>query len=338
MVSSPPVSQSTGGASSPGRSGSTRSYWRSCRKRCCPAGRHDRGRTRRVVATRSSRPRGLTSRRSPRPTGATVTAGPPSRRRSRTDRPRRSSAAEDHRTDDQDHQPGQYPDPQHGQGGAVGLDQLQPGEAQQSDRRPARRRAGEGSSSRPGSGSIRASRHRPRWTVRSGLVARQNGPQDQRQRDQADPHPDEDEAEDRVGQPIRPGDQGQADPGEQGQHQQPRGESDRRGRSTTASGSGGPDASVGERGSRLAPREQQDDERDRQRQRRADQDEQNGSGRSCREAMPCRGITGDPRHQPSADVQDHDDLLEVMRLHLEAAGRGDRTGRWSARRPFTSSS
>ena len=45
---------------------------------------------------------------------------------------------------------------------------------------------------------------------------------DQRQRDETDPQPDEHEAEDGVGEPVRPDRHRETDPGEQGQHEQPR--------------------------------------------------------------------------------------------------------------------
>ena len=50
---------------------------------------------------------------------------------------------------------------------------------------------------------------------------------------------------------------------------------------------------------------------------------ENGSGRSCRDAIPCSGTSMISFGSASAGVQDHDDLAQVVRLHLVAAGAVD---------------
>ena len=116
-------------------------------------------------------------------------------------------------------------------------------------------------------------------------------PHDQRQRDEPDPQPDEHEAEHGVGELVRSDRHRETDPGEQGQHEQPGHRTD------------GPVVHQG-----LDPGDR--DARDRRRTcgcRQASsrtakeiasaaaapiRTKPNGSGRSCRDAMPCRGISG----------------------------------------------
>jgi hypothetical protein len=71
---------------------------------------------------------------------------------------------------------------------------------------------------------------------------------------------------------------------------------------------------------RLAPREDQDCEGDHQGQHGADHDE----GERQRQVAPRRDPNAVDQHEASepelARVQDHDDLLKMMRLHYQASG------------------
>ena len=128
--------------------------------------------------------------------------------------------AEHDRAEHAEDQPGQDPDPQHGQRGAVGLHQLQPAEAEQGQRRrPDPDPLGQPDQPVLGVG---AGQPAERVVHRTQRVGRPPEPaEQQRDRHQPDPDPDEDEPEDRVGQQVRPGHQGQAGPGVRRQHQQP---------------------------------------------------------------------------------------------------------------------
>ena len=106
---------------------------------------------------------GLTSRQLAADPAPAATAGPPWSRTPRTG-PRRAIQRRPKTTapSTTQHQPGQRPDPQHRQGGPVGLDQLEPGEAEQRRPRRARPRPARGSGSSPVSGSMPASAGRAR--------------------------------------------------------------------------------------------------------------------------------------------------------------------------------
>ena len=189
-----------------------------------------------------------------------------------------------------DHQPGQRPDPQHGQGGPVRLDQLQPGEAEQGQRR----RPDPDPAGQPEQALLRVHAGQPAQPVVDGpqRVGRPPEPaEQQRDRHQPDPHPDEDEAEDGVGQQVLAGHQGQAGPGVRGQHQQSRDQPDDRMVDDPGQSGQRPPAQLGE--PRLPPGQQQHHEREREGQRGADHHE----GEGQRQVVPGRDPVQRYQHQ-----------------------------------------